>query len=92
MKVNLNKGDVIEVTDSEANFYLVSGFHRVGEAPEVSRVVKTSNKETQAMLDQTKQEAKDNQTPDEVIAPVIDDPLLLKRQEMLDNQQSPFEK
>ena len=92
-KVNLNKWDIIEVPDQEVMYYLTSGFHRQSEANYQSwRVVKTTNEETKAMLKQRDQDHQDNLTPDPVINEPVEDPAWEKRKELLNNQQSPFEK
>jgi len=92
-KVNLNKWDIIEVPDQEVMYYLTSGFHRQSEANYQSwRVVKTTNEETKAMLKQKDQDHQDNLTPAPVINEPVDDPAREKRKELLNNQQSPFEK
>lgn len=92
-KVNLNKWDIIEVPDQEVMYYLTSGFHRQSEANyQSARVVKTTNEETKALLKKRQQDHEDNLTPDPVVNETVEDPALAKRQEMLDNQKSPFEK
>jgi hypothetical protein len=74
-------------------YYLTSGFHRQSEANyQSARVVKTTNEETKAMLKQKDQDHQDNLTPAPVINEPVEDPALAKRQDLLDNQQSPFEK
>ncbi len=58
-KLNLNKWDLIEVSDSDINFYLSNWFVKTEEVDTTARVLKTSNEETAEFLREKEIEAEE---------------------------------